>query len=118
MPRAVNGTIHKAKRKKVLKQTKGYWGKRSKLYRQSKDALAKALTYAYRDRKAKKQDFRRLWIARISALCRVNGMTYSRFISGLKKASIIINRKVLSNMAIEDPAAFITLVNKAKEALK
>jgi large subunit ribosomal protein L20 len=118
MPRSVNGTIHKTKRTKVLKGTKGYWGKRGKLYRQAKDALAKALTYAYRDRKAKKQDFRRLWIARISAICRENNITYSRFINGLRKANILINRKALSNMAIEDRAAFLVLINKAKDAIK
>ena len=116
MPRAVDGTRHKNRRKKILKQAKGYWGARSKLYRPAKDAVAKALTYAYRDRKTKKRDFRALWIARISAACRARGMTYSRFINGLKVLDIRLNRKALSNMAIEDPSAFGALVDKVSEA--
>jgi large subunit ribosomal protein L20 len=116
MPRAIDGTRHKSRRKKILKQTKGYWGRRSKLYRTAKDANAKALQYAYRDRKNKKRDFRALWITRISASCRAMGINYSRFIKGLKLAGIQINRKVLSNMAIEDPKAFEEVVKKAKES--
>ena len=114
MPRAIDGTRRNARRKKILKQSKGYWGRRSKLFRTAKDAVAKALTYAYRDRKRKKRDFRALWIARISAACRGQGITYSRFMNGLKKADIRINRKALSNMAIEDADAFNALVEKAK----
>ena len=117
MPRAIDGTKHKNKRKKVLKQAKGYWGRRSKLYRTAKDAVAKALQYAYRDRKTKKRFFRSLWIARISAACRENGLTYSQFINGLKKSDIQINRKALSNMAIEDKKAFTTIVDKAREGI-
>jgi large subunit ribosomal protein L20 len=116
MPRAVDGTRHKKRRQKVLKQAKGYWGRRSRLYRTAKDAVAKALTYAYRDRKARKRDFRSLWIARISAGCRRQGMTYSRFMHGLRLAGVQLNRKALSNMAIEDQDAFAALVDKAREA--
>jgi len=117
MPRAVDGTNHKDIRKKVLKQAKGFWGRRSKTYRAAKDAVAKALAYAYRDRRARKREFRNLWIARISAACRNDGMNYSRFVKGLADAGIEINRKALSNMAIEDPAAFAALVAKARETV-
>lgn len=117
MPRAVDGTRRHDRRKKILKQAKGYWGRRSKLFRTAKDAVAKSLTNAYRDRKRKKRDFRSLWIARISAAARADGITYSRFMNGLKLAGIEINRKVLSNLAIEDPAAFTELVEKAKKAV-
>ena len=117
MPRAVDGKRHKNRRKKVLKSAKGYWGRRSKLYRTAKDAVAKALTYAYRDRKSRKREFRALWITRISAACRNDGITYSRFMYGLKVAGVEINRKALSNLAIEDPAAFVKLVEKAKKAI-
>ncbi len=117
MPRAVDGTRHKNRRKKVLKLAKGYWGRRSKLYRTAKDAVAKSLSYAYRDRKAKKREFRALWITRISAGCRAEGMSYSRFINGLKRANVQMNRKALSNLAIEDRDAFKALVEKAKGAL-
>lgn len=116
MPRAVDGTRHKKRRKKVLKQAKGYWGRRSKLYRTAKDAVAKSLTYAYRDRKNKKRTFRALWIARISAACRSQGINYSRFMNGLKRLEISLNRKALSNMAIEEPETFTELVNKVKGA--
>lgn len=118
MPRAVDGTRRKDRRKKVLKQAKGYWGRRSKLYRTAKDAVAKSLTYAYRDRKNKKRDFRSLWITRISAGCRAEGMSYSRFMNGLKKANVQMNRKALSNLAIQDREAFRELVNRAKSALQ
>lgn len=117
MPRAVDGTRRKDRRKKILAAAKGYWGRRKNLFRTAKDAVAKSLKYAYRDRKARKRDFRRLWISRISAASRADGMTYSRFIEGLNKAKISINRKVLSNMAIEDPKAFSAVVAEAKKAL-
>lgn len=117
MPRAVDGTRRKDHRKKILKQAKGYWGRRSKLYRTAKDAVAKSLTYAYRDRKVRKRDFRALWITRISAGCRAEGMSYSRFMNGLKRANVQINRKALSNLAIEDREAFNELVSKARSAL-
>ncbi len=115
MPRAVDGTRRKDRRNKILKQAKGYWGRRSKLHRTAKDAVAKSLQYAYRDRRTRKRDFRRLWVTRISAACRAEGMSYSRFIEGLNKADIQVNRKALSNMAIEDPAAFKQLVDTAKK---
>ncbi|WP_455382865.1 50S ribosomal protein L20 [Salinispira pacifica] len=117
MPRSVDGTRRKDRRRKILKQTKGYWGKRSKLHRVAKDALAKALSYSYRDRRGRRREFRRLWIARISAACRNEGMTYSRFINGLNRANIQIDRKALSNLAIEDAQAFKALVEKARESV-
>jgi large subunit ribosomal protein L20 len=118
MPRAVDGTRRKDRRKKLLKQAKGYWGRRSKLFRTAKDAVAKSLSYAYRDRKVRKREFRSLWITRISAGCRAEGMSYSRFINGLKRANVQMDRKVLSNLAIEDHDAFKALVDRAKDALK
>jgi len=118
MPRAVDGTRRKKRRKKLLKEAKGYWGRRSKLYRTAKDAVAKSLSYAYRDRKVRKRAFRSLWITRISAGCRAEGMTYSRFMNGLKRANVQIDRKVLSNLAIEDREAFQALVSRSKDALK
>jgi len=114
MPRASDGTRHKKRRDKVLKQARGYWGRRSKLYRPAKDAVAKALVYAYRDRRTRKRDFRSLWITRISAACRTHGLSYSRFMNGLKNLDIRLNRKALSNMAVEDPAAFAELVDTVK----
>ncbi len=118
MPRAVDGTRRHDRRKKILKSAKGYWGRRKSNFRTAKDAIAKAGNYAYRDRRAKKREFRRLWIARISAACRDRGVTYSRFINGLTKAQVEINRKALSNLAIEDPKAFDAIVEKAKSALE
>jgi large subunit ribosomal protein L20 len=118
MPRAVDGTRRKERRKKILGRAKGYWGKRSKLFRTAKDQVMKSLTYAYRDRRNKKRDFRALWIARISAACRADGLSYSRFINGLLRADVRLNRKALSNLAIEDAAAFKALVEKSKQALE
>ncbi len=118
MPRAVDGTKRHDRRKKILKSAKGYWGRRKSNFRTAKDAIAKAGNYAYRDRRAKKREFRRLWIARISAACRDRGVTYSRFINGLTKAQVEINRKALSNLAIEDPKAFDAIVETAKSALE
>ena len=114
MPRAIDSKKHHAKRRKILKQAKGYWGRRSKLYRTAKDALAKAGMYAYRDRRRRKGEFRRLWITRISAACRQYNLSYSQFMHGLGKAGIIVNRKALSNLAIEDPAAFEAIVERAR----
>lgn len=116
MPRITNGTRRHDRRKKILKQTKGYTGSRSKLFRTAKDAAAKAGAYAYRDRKRRKRDFRRLWITRISAACRAEDLSYSKFMKGLADAEIQLNRKALSNMAIEDPGAFKALVEKVKSA--
>ena len=118
MPRAVDGTRRKNRRKKVLKEAKGYWGRRSKLHRTAKDAVKKAGQYAYRDRKVKKREFRQLWIARISAAVREQDMNYSQFINGLNKAGIELNRKALASMALEDPKAFKAVVEQSKAALK
>ncbi len=114
MPRAIDGTRRKDRRKKVLDRAKGFRGKSGKLLRQAKDATAKAGAYAYRDRKRKKRDFRRLWIARISAASREQGLSYSQFMAGVIKNDIRLNRKALSNMAIEDPQAFDAIVEKVR----
>lgn len=103
------------KRKKLFKLTKGYWGQRKNVYRRAREAYLAALSRAYTDRKRKKRDFRRLWITRISAAVRAEGMTYSVFMNGLKKAGITLNRKMLSEMAIHDPAGFSALVQKVKD---
>ena len=117
MPRAVDGTKRKDRRKKILEQAKGYYGRRSTNHRIAKDAVAKAGQYAYRGRKEKKRDFRKLWIARISAAVQAEGLNYSQFMHGLKLAQITLNRKALSNMAVEDKAAFSALVDTVKKAL-
>ena len=114
----VKGALSTRKRhKKILKLAKGYRGGKSKLYRIANQAVMKSLSYAYVGRKLKKRDFRSLWITRISAACKMNDINYSRFMNGLKKANIEINRKMLSEIAINDPAAFTQLVEKAKAAL-
>src|SRR5512137_898052 len=113
MPRSKNGTRRRERRHKILKQKKGDWGGRSRLFKTAKESVMKALAASYRDRKQRKGDFRRLWIARISAAVRPEGITYSRFMHGLAAADIRINRLALSNMAIEDPAAFKVVVEKA-----
>ena len=118
MPRAVDGSKRKEHRKKILGHAKGFWGRRHSNYKVAKDAVAKALTYAYRDRKDRKGDFRTLWIARINAACRAQDITYSRFIEGLAKAGVTVDRKMLSDLAIRDPKAFEAVVQKAKTALK
>ena len=111
----VKGAMHTRKRrKKILKLAKGYRGAKSKLFKTANQAVMKSLVYAYRDRKQKKRDFRQLWIARINAAARMNGMSYSRCMNGLKKNGIEINRKMLSEIAISDPAAFAKLVEKVK----
>jgi large subunit ribosomal protein L20 len=117
MPRAVDGSRRKDRRKKLLSRAKGYWGTRSKLHRVAKTQLMKSGKYAFRDRRAKKREFRRLWIARLSAACREQGINYSRFINGLAKSGITLNRKTLSNMAIEDNKAFIAVVEQVKKSL-
>ena len=104
------------KRRKLFKITKGYWGQRKNVYRRAREAYLAALSRAYVDRKRKKRDFRKLWITRISAAVRAEGMTYSVFMNGLKKAGITLNRKMLSEMAIHDPAGFSELVKKVKDA--
>ena len=117
MARAVDGSKRKNHRKKILKLAKGYWGRRHSNFKVAKDAVTKGLFYAYRDRRDRKGDFRRLWIIRINAACQAEGLSYSRFINGLNKAGITINRKTLANMAIEDAGAFKAVVEKAKAAL-
>ena len=114
MARVKRGVIARARHKKILKQAKGYYGARSRVYRVAFQAVIKAGQYAYRDRRNKKRVFRRLWIARINAGARANGMTYSVFMNGLKKANIALDRKVLSDMAIFDKAGFASLVEKVK----
>lgn len=117
MPRVKRGVTARARHKKVMKAAKGYYGARSRVYRVAKQAVTKAGQYAYRDRRQKKRQFRQLWIARINAASRQNGLSYSRFINGLKKASIEIDRKILSDIAVHDKLAFTALVEKAKAAL-
>ncbi len=117
MPRSKNGTRRRERRRKILKSAKGFWGGRSRLFKTAKEAVMKGLMSSYRDRKRRRGEFRRLWITRISAACRAEGMTYSSFINGLGQAGITINRKALSNMAIEDATAFKALIGKAKEAV-
>ena len=115
MPRVKNGTIHRARRKKVLKQAKGYFGSKHRLYKTAKEQLMHSGQYAFRDRKQKKREFRKLWITRINAACRQNDISYSRFIEGLTKAGVEVNRKMLSEIAINDPKAFTDLVKVAKD---
>lgn len=116
MARVKGAMMTRKRRKKVLKLAKGYWGGKSRLFRTAKEAVMKSGRYAYVGRKQRKRDFRKLWITRISAACRMNGMNYSTFMDGLKKAGITLNRKMLSEIAIADPAAFASLVEKAKAA--
>lgn len=115
--RIKRGYKARKRRKKVLKLAKGFRGGRSKLFRTAADAVDKALNYAYRDRKAKKRDFRRLWIARINAAARMNGLNYSKFIHGLKKSNIELDRKVLAELAVSDPAAFSQIAAQAAKEL-
>ncbi|HKX93167.1 MAG TPA: 50S ribosomal protein L20 [Methylibium sp.] len=117
MPRVKRGVTARARHKKVLALAKGFRGRRKNVYRIAKQAVMKAGQYAYRDRRNKKRVFRRLWIARINAASRSFGVTYSRFMAGLKKASIEIDRKVLADMAVNDPAAFGSIVEKVKAQL-
>ncbi|MBQ1782546.1 MAG: 50S ribosomal protein L20 [Gammaproteobacteria bacterium] len=117
MARVKRGVIARARHKKVLDRAKGYYGARSRVYRVAFQAVIKAGQYAYRDRRQKKRQFRQLWIARINAAARQNGLSYSRFMDGLKKASIEIDRKVLADIAVHDQTAFTALVGQAKVAL-
>lgn len=113
----VKGAVNaKKKHRKILKSAKGYYGAKSKLYRPANQAVMRSLQYAYVGRKLKKRDFRKLWISRINAAARINGMTYSTFINGLKKANIEVNRKMLSEMAIHDAQGFARLIEVAKNA--
>lgn len=112
----VKGALRtRARHKKVIKLAKGYFGGKSKLFRIANQAVMKSLSYAYRDRKSKKRDFRSLWISRINAAARLNGLSYSKFMNGLKKAGIVLNRKVLADMAVNDATGFTQLVNTIKK---
>ena len=117
MPRATNNPAAKARRKKYLKRAKGFVGGKSNQYAAARETVERALAYAYRDRRNKKRDFRRLWITRINAAARLNGLSYSHFINGLKKADIDIDRKMLADLAVHDISAFNKLAEAAKSAL-
>ena len=117
MARIKGALATRKRRNKILKLAKGYWGGKSKLFKTAKEAVWKSGQYAYISRRLKKRDFRKLWITRISAACKMNGMNYSTFINGLKKADIALNRKMLSEIAISDPEGFTALCEKAKAAL-
>ncbi len=117
MPRVKRGVVAKRRHKKVLKQAKGYYGARSRIFRVAKQAVTKAGQYAYRDRRQRKRQFRSLWITRINAQSRANGLSYSRLINGLKKASIDLDRRVLADLAVHDKPAFTVIVEQAKAAL-
>ena len=117
MARVKGALMTRKRRKKTLKLAKGYWGSKSRHFKMAKQAVMKSGNYAYIGRKQKKRDFRRLWITRISAACKMNGINYSTFMNGLKKAGVVLNRKMLSEIAIADEGAFKALVEKAKAAL-
>ena len=117
MARVKGGNIHKKRRVKVLKQAKGYFGSKHRLYKTAKEQVMHSLKYAYRDRRQKKREMRKLWITRINAACRINDISYSQFINGLNKAEVAINRKMLSEIAINDAKSFTHLVDIAKKAL-
>jgi large subunit ribosomal protein L20 len=117
MPRVKRSVHARKKRRKVLEQAKGYWGLKHSSYRQAKEQVDKSLVYAYRDRKAKKRTLRALWIVRINAAARANGLSYNRFMAGLKKAEIGLDRKILADLAVSDPAAFSRIAERAKAAL-
>jgi large subunit ribosomal protein L20 len=116
MPRVRRGTKKRERRSKILKLAKGYWGARSRNYRTAKEAVERALLYAYRDRRTRKRDFRRLWIIRIKAAAESNGLSYSRFIHGLKELNIELDRKILADLAVNSPQAFLEIAQKVKDA--
>ncbi len=118
MPRVKTGVVRRRRHKKVLKQAKGFYSGRRKHFRKAKEQLERSMYYAFRDRKQKKREFRKLWIIRINAACRLNDINYSRFINGLKKAGIELDRKILADMAMNDAQAFSAVVEQAKAALK
>ncbi len=118
MPRATNAPASRERRKRVVDRARGFRGRRSKLFRYAKDATMKAKYWAYRDRKTKKRNFRMLWVQRLNAAVRAQGMTYSRFAEGLKAANILLDRKVLSDLAITDATSFAAIVGKVKSALE
>ena len=115
--RVKGGTTTRRRHKKIIKMTKGQWGTRSKLFRRANESMMKSYWYAYRDRRVRRREFRRLWIARINAATRANGMSYSQFIHGLKKADVQLDRKVLADLAVHDKVAFSAIVESAKTAL-
>lgn len=117
MPRVKTGVVRRRRHKKVLKLARGFYSARHKHFRKAKEQLERSLVYAFRDRKQKKRDFRQLWIVRINAACRLNGMNYSTFMNGLKRANIDLDRKILADMAMNDAAAFTALTSQAKAAL-
>ena len=117
MARVKGGTIHRARRKKIMDRAKGYFGSKHRLYKSAKEQVMHSGKYAYRDRRQKKRDFRKLWITRINAACRMNDISYSKFINGLNKAGVVINRKMLAEIAIDNAETFANLVKLAKEAL-
>ena len=117
MPRVKGGVVSRKRRKRVLKLAKGYFGSKHTLYKTANEQVMKSLQYAYRDRRQKKRDFRKLWITRINAAARMNGLSYSKLMHGLKLAGIEVNRKMLADLAVSDAAAFATLANTAKEAV-
>ena len=117
MARVKGAMMTRKRRNKILKMAKGYWGSKSKHFKMANQAVMKSLTYAYTGRRLKKRDFRQLWITRINAACKLNGMNYSTFMNGLKKADIAINRKMLAEMAVNDKAAITQLTETAKKAL-
>jgi len=116
VPRARTGIVRRRRHQKVLKRAKGYWGLRSKSFRIAQQTLLNAADYAYRDRRDKKGDFRRLWIARINAAARLEGLSYSRFVAGLRKAGVQLDRKVLADLAVREPSAFKALIDVARNA--
>ncbi|WP_024789829.1 50S ribosomal protein L20 [Lebetimonas sp. JH292] len=117
MMRVKTGTVRRKRHKKILKMAKGFYSGRRKHFRKAKEQIERSLVYAFRDRKQKKRDFRKLWIVRINAACRLNDISYSRFINGLKKAGIELDRKILADLAMNEPEVFAAVVQKAKEAL-
>ena len=117
MARVKGAMMSRKRRNKILKMAKGYWGSKSRHFKMANQAVMKSLTYAYTGRKLKKRDFRQLWITRISAACKLNGLNYSTFMNGLKKSNIAINRKMLAELAVNDKAAFTQLTDTAKKAL-
>jgi large subunit ribosomal protein L20 len=118
MPRVKRGSKRRQKRKKILSRAGGFYGAKSRLYRSAKEAVEKALLYAYRDRRARKRDFRRLWITRISAAAKLNELSYSRLMEGLKKAGIQLNRKMLADLAMRDPEGFKVIAGTARKAVE
>lgn len=116
MARVKGGYTTRRRHKKILKLAKGYWGRKSKLFRPANEQVLKSLAYAYRDRRTRKRDFRRLWISRINAAARLHGLSYSRLMHGLKQAGVQVNRKMLAEMAVNNPTAFAEIVNVARKA--